>query len=143
MKTVRLNNDVIMPMVGYGTYQIPAAKTRDNVLQALRTGYRLIDTAQYYGNEDGVGAALQESGLPRDQVFVTTKVQTSGYLETKRGLDESLRRFNNDYFDLVLIHWPTGNDLETYRALEEAYQDGKVRADRPEQFQRGPGSADH
>lgn len=128
MKTVRLNNDVIMPMVGYGTYQIPAAKTRDNILQALRTGYRLIDTAQYYGNEDGVGAALQESGLPRDQVFVTTKVQTSGYLETKRGLDESLRRFNNDYFDLVLIHWPTGNDLETYRALEEAYQDGKVRA---------------
>lgn len=96
MKTVRLNNDVIMPMVGYGTYQIPAAKTRDNVLQALRTGYRLIDTAQYYGNEDGIGAALQESGLPRDQVFVTTKVQTSGY-------------------------------LETYRAPEEAYQDGKVR----------------
>lgn len=80
MKTVRLNNDVIMPMVGYETYQIPAAKTRDNVLQALRTGYRLIDTAQYYGNEDGVGAALQESGLPRE-------VQTSGYLEAKRGLD--------------------------------------------------------
>ena len=85
MKTVRLNNDVIMPMVGYGTYQIPAAKTRDNVLQALRTGYRLIDTAQYYRNEDGVGAALQESCLPRDQVFVSTKVQASGYLETKRG----------------------------------------------------------
>lgn len=128
MKTVRLNNDVVMPMVGYGTYQIPITTTRDNVLQALRTGYRLIDTAQYYGNESGVGAALTESGLARDQVFVTTKVQTSGYAETKRGLDESLNRFNHDYFDLVLIHWPTGNDLETYRALEDAYQDGKVRA---------------
>lgn len=128
METIQLNNGVIMPILGYGTYQIDPAQTRDNVLQALRLGYRLIDTAQFYGNEDGVGEALRESGLPRDQVFVTTKVQTSGYQETVEGLNESLRRFNNDYFDLVIIHWPTGNDLETYRALEDAYYDGKVRA---------------
>lgn len=128
METVELNNGVVMPMLGYGTYQLDPRLTRDNVLQALRTGYRLIDTAQYYGNEAEVGEALRESGLSRNQVFVTTKVQTSGYDETKAGLDESLRRFNNDYFDLVIIHWPTGNDLETYRALEDAYYDGKVRA---------------
>lgn len=128
METVELNNGIFMPMVGYGTYQTAPAETTANVLQALRTGYRLIDTAQYYGNEAEVGEALTESGLPRDQVFVTTKVQTSGYAETKRGLDESLRRFNHDFFDLVIIHWPTGNDAETYRALEDAYRDGKVRA---------------
>ncbi len=128
METVELNNGIFMPMVGYGTYQTAPAVTTKNVLRALRTGYRLIDTAQYYGNEAEVGEALTESGLPRDQVFVTTKVQTSGYAATKQGLDESLRRFNHDYFDLVIIHWPTGNDAETYRALEDAYRDGKVRA---------------
>lgn len=128
MKEVKLNNGIIMPAVGYGTYQTAPAETTKNVLLALQTGYRLIDTAQYYGNEAEVGEALTESGLARDQVFVTTKVQTSGYAATKAGLDESLRRFNHDYFDLVIIHWPTGNDDETYRALEDAYQDGKVRA---------------
>lgn len=128
LKQVKLNNGISMPMLGYGTYQIQPMMTRDKVLQAIRLGYRLIDTAQYYGNEDGVGEAIRESGLPRDQFFVTTKVQTSGYQETKAGLDESLHRFKGDYFDLVLIHWPQGNDLETYRALEDALQDGKVRA---------------
>lgn len=127
MKEVKLNNGIIMPAVGYGTYQTAPEETTKNVLLALQTGYRLIDTAQYYGNEAEVGEALTESGLARDQVFVTTKVQTSGYAATKAGLDESLRRFNHDYFDLVIIHWPTGNDDETYRALEDAYQDGKVR----------------
>lgn len=78
MKTVKLNNGIVMPAVGYGTYQTAPAQTTENVLQALRTGYRLIDTAQYYGNEAEVGEALTESGLLRDQVFVTTKVQTSG-----------------------------------------------------------------
>lgn len=128
MKTVKLNNGIIMPAVGFGTYQTAPEKTTKNVLQALRTGYRLIDTAQYYGNEAEVGEALRESGLARDQVFVTTKVQTSGYADTMQGLDQSLLRFNHDYFDLVIIHWPTGNDAETYRALEDAYQEGKVRA---------------
>lgn len=128
METIQLNNGMKMPMLGYGTYQIQPMITRDKVLQAIRLGYRLIDMAQYYGNEDGVGEAIRESGLPRDQFFVTTKIQTSGYQETKAGLDESLHRFKGDYFDLVLIHWPQGNDLATYQALEDALKDGKVRA---------------
>lgn len=127
VKTIKLNNGIEMPMLGFGTYQIKPSQTLNNVAQAIQLGYRLIDTAQYYGNEASVGEAIKESGLPRDRFFVTTKVQTSGYEETKQGLDESLRRFQGDYFDLVLIHWPTGNDLETYRALEDAYKDGKVR----------------
>lgn len=128
MKTVKLNNGLEMPMIGFGTYQITPNTTLLNVAKALRLGYRMIDTAQYYGNEEGVGEAIKESGLDREQLFVTTKVQTSGYEETKKGLDGSLIDFNQDYFDLVLIHWPMGNDLETYRALEDAYQEGKIRA---------------
>lgn len=128
MKTVKLNNGLEMPMIGFGTYQITPNTTLLNVAKALRLGYRMIDTAQYYGNEEGVGEAIKESGLDREQLFVTTKVQTSGYEETKKGLDNSLLDFNQDYFDLVLIHWPMGNDLETYRALEDAYQEGKIRA---------------
>ena len=128
MKTVKLNNGLEMPMIGFGTYQITPNTTLLNVAKALRLGYRMIDTAQYYGNEEGVGEAIKESGLDRGQLFVTTKVQTSGYEETKKGLDGSLLDFNQDYFDLVLIHWPMGNDLETYRALEDTYQEGKIRA---------------
>lgn len=128
METVKLNNGIEMPMLGFGTYQITPNTTLDNVAKAIRLGYRMIDTAQYYGNEEGVGEAIKESGLARERFFVTSKVQTSGYEETKQGLDDSLRDFNQDYFDLVLIHWPTGNDLETYRALEDAYKDGKIRA---------------
>lgn len=128
MKTIKLNNGVEMPMVGYGAYQIDEEIATENVLQALRTGYRMIDTAQYYGNEAEVGEALTESGLARDEVFVTTKVRTTGYEDTKRELDASLKRFNHDYFDLVLIHWPMEEDPETYRALEDAYHEGKTRA---------------
>lgn len=128
MKTVKLNNGLEMPMIGFGTYQITPNTTLLNVSKALRLGYRMIDTAQYYGNEEGVGEAIKESGLDRGQPFVTTKVQTSGYEETKKGLDGSLLDFNQDYFDFVLIHWPMGNDLETYRALEDAYQEGKICA---------------
>lgn len=128
MKTVKLNNGIEMPMLGFGTYQITPNTTLLNVAKALRLGYRLIDTAQYYGNEEGVGEAIKESDLDRGRVFVTTKVQTSGYTETRKGLDQSLIDFNQDYFDLVLIHWPMGDDLETYRAIEDAYKEGKVRA---------------
>lgn len=128
MKTVKLNNGLEMPMISFGTYQITPNTTLLNVAKALRLGYRMIDAAQYYGNEEGVGEAIKESGLDREQLFVTTKVQTSGYEETKKGLDGSLLGFNQDYFDLVLIHWPMGNDLETYRALEDAYHEGKIRA---------------
>ena len=128
MKTAKPNNGIEMPMLGFGTYQITPNTTLLNVAKALRLGYRLIDTAQYYGNEEGVGEAIKESGLDRWRVFVTTKVQTSGYTETRKGLDQSLIDFNQDYFDLVLIDWPMGDDLETYRAIEDAYKEGKVRA---------------
>ena len=128
MKTAKPNNGIEMPMLGFGTYQITPNTTLLNVAKALRLGYHLIDTAQYYGNVEGVGEAIKESGLDRWRVFVTTKVQTSGYTETRKGLDQSLIDFNQDYFDLVLIHWPMGDDLETYRAIEDAYKEGKVRA---------------
>ena len=128
MKTAKPNNGIEMPMLGFGTYQITPNTTLLNVAKALRLGYRLIDTAQYYGNEEGVGEAIKESGLDRWRVFVTTKVQTSGYTETRKGLDQSLIDFNQDYFDLVLIHWLMVDDLETYRAIEDAYKEGKVRA---------------
>lgn len=128
MKNITLNNGVEMPLLGFGTYDIVPSQTKQAVLTALQTGYRLIDTAQYYNNERQVGEAVRASDLPRDQIFVTTKTMTSGYKATKIGLDESLNKSGLDYFDLVLIHWPMGDDAETWRALEEAYQAGKARA---------------
>jgi len=128
MEHVTLNNGVTMPILGYGTFQTPPAETEKNVAQAIKVGYRSIDTAQVYGTEAGVGAAIAHSGMNRDKFFVTTKTQTDGYSATTQGLDESLQRFGSDYFDLIIIHWPTANSLETYRALEAAYQAGKVRA---------------
>ncbi|NLR10382.1 MULTISPECIES: aldo/keto reductase [Lactobacillaceae] len=128
MQTVTLNNGVQMPILGYGTFQTPPAATEKNVTTAINLGYRSIDTAQVYGTEPGVGAAIANSGRDRDHFFVTTKTQTDGYAATKQGLDDSLTRLGSDYFDLVLIHWPTTHRLDTYRALEDAYQAGKVRA---------------
>jgi len=128
MENITFNNGVTMPILGYGTFQTPPEETEKNVAQAIKIGYRSIDTAQVYGTATGVGAAIAKSGLPRDQFFVTTKTQTDGYAATAQGLDESLKRFGSEYFDLVIIHWPTTNSLETYRALEDAYQAGKVRA---------------
>ncbi|TGD20471.1 aldo/keto reductase [Levilactobacillus suantsaiihabitans] len=128
MEYVTFNNGVQMPILGYGTFQTPPAVTAQNVTNAINLGYRSIDTAQVYGTEPGVGTAIANSGLARDQFFVTTKTQTDGYEATAHGLDESLQRLGGDYFDLVLIHWPTTHRLETYRALEDAYQAGKVRA---------------
>lgn len=131
MKYFRLNNGVQIPAIGYGTYMTSPRVTKEQVTNALNAGYRLIDTAQYYGNERQVGAAVNQSGIPRDQIFVTSKTDTGGYQATKTGIDESLRRAKLDYFDLMIIHWPTGSDrsdLESYRALEEAYQAGKLRA---------------
>ncbi|MFC6322635.1 aldo/keto reductase [Companilactobacillus baiquanensis] len=128
MEHVIFNNGVKMPVLGYGTFQTPPAVTEENVAKAIKIGYRSIDTAQVYGTERGVGSAIKNSKISRDQFFVTTKTQTDGYDETIKGLDDSLNRFGSDYFDLVIIHWPTNNSLETYRALEDAYQAGKVRA---------------
>lgn len=128
MQTMTLNNGVEMPVTGFGTYLTAPRKTQQQVMAALAAGYRLIDTAQNYGNEREVGAAIRASKLPREDVFVTTKTQTSGYRGTLTGIDNSLRVAGFDYYDLILIHWPNGDDLATYQALEDAYRAGKVRA---------------
>jgi diketogulonate reductase-like aldo/keto reductase len=128
MEYLTLNNGVKVPALGYGTYLTPPRVTEKNVAQALKAGYRLIDTAQNYGNEREVGKAIANSGIARDEIFVTSKAQTSGYRSTKMGIDNSLTVAGLDYFDLMIIHWPTGNDIETYKALEDAYREGKLRA---------------
>ena len=130
MEYVTLNNGVKMPKLGYGVYQTPPEETERCVLEAVDVGYRSIDTAQAYGNEEGVGNALANCGLPREEFFVTTKVWISnaGYEKAKASIAESLRKLQTDYIDLILIHQPFGDYYGTYRAMEEAYREGKVRA---------------
>ena len=130
MEYVELNNGVKMPMLGYGVYQTPPEETERCVLEAVDVGYRSIDTAQAYGNEEGVGSALAKSGLPREEFFLTTKVWISnaGYARTKASIEESLQKLRTSYLDLLLIHQPFGDYYGTYRAMEEAYKAGKVRA---------------
>ena len=130
MEYVELNNSVKMPMLGYGVYQTPPEETERCVLEAVDVGYRSIDTAQAYGNEEGVGSALAKCGLPREEFFLTTKVWISnaGYERAKASLEESLQKMRTSYLDLLLIHQPFGDYYGTYRAMEEAYKAGKVRA---------------
>lgn len=130
MEYVTLNNSVKMPKLGYGVYQTPPEETERCVLEAIETGYRSIDTAQAYGNEAGVGNAMQKCGLPREELFITTKIWISnaGYEKTKASIDESLRKLQTNYIDLLLIHQPFGDYYGSYRAMEEAYRVGKVRA---------------
>ena len=122
---ITLNNGVKMPVIGYGVYQVHDPQCIKN---AIQVGYRHIDTAQFYYNEKEVGDGIRLSGIPRNQIFVTTKTITNGYLATKNGIEESLKRFGFPYFDLILIHWPQADNLGTYKALEEAYKQGKCRA---------------
>ena len=130
MEYVTLNNGVKMPILGYGVYQTPPEETERCVLEALEMGYRSIDTAQAYYNEEGVGNALAKCGIPREEIFITTKVWISnaGYEKAKESIRESLRKLQTDYVDLLLIHQPFGDYYETYRAMEEAYKEGKARA---------------
>ena len=130
MEYVKLNNGVKMPILGYGVYQTPPEETERCVLEVLETGYRSIDTAQAYYNEDGVGNALAKCGIPREEIFITTKVWISnaGYEKAKESIRESLRKLQTDYVDLLLIHQPIGDYYGTYRAMEEAYKEGKARA---------------
>lgn len=130
MEYVTLNNGIKMPKLGYGVYQTPAEETKRCVLEAIEAGYRSIDTAQAYGNEAGVGEALKECGLPREEFFITTKVWISnaGYEKAKASIEESLKALQTDYIDLLLIHQPFGDYYGTYHAMEEAYEAGKVRA---------------
>ena len=130
MEYVTLNNGIKMPKLGYGVYQTPAEDTRRCVLDAIDVGYRSIDTAQAYYNEEGVGEALAESGLPREEFFLTTKVwiTNAGYEKAKASIEESMRKLRTDYLDLLLIHQPFNDYYGTYRAMEEANRAGKVRA---------------
>lgn len=131
MKTVTLNNGVTMPMEGFGVFQIPdAAQCRQAVTHALQAGYRLIDTAAAYMNEEAVGAALRESGIPRDELFITTKlwIQDAGYENTKKAFETSLKKLGLSYLDLYLIHQPMSDYYGSWRAMEELYQEGKIRA---------------
>jgi diketogulonate reductase-like aldo/keto reductase len=131
--SITLNNGIEMPQLGFGVFLVPADEVVEPVRAALDAGYRLIDTATLYGNEDGVGRAIAESGLPRDEIFVTTKVWNSdhGYDRTLKAFDHSLKLLGLDVIDLYLIHWPTpARDLyvDTWRALERIYADGRARA---------------
>jgi len=131
-ETARLHNGVKMPLFGLGVYKVEeGAEAEKTVNEALGLGYRLIDTAAMYQNEEGVGKAVRNSGIPREEVFVTTKVWNSdqGYESTLKAFDSSLRKMGLEYIDLYLIHWPVkGKYIETWKALEEIYQQGKVRA---------------
>ncbi|WP_321394766.1 aldo/keto reductase [uncultured Desulfuromusa sp.] len=131
MGKVVLNNGVEMPILGYGVYQIPdQGECEACVLEALETGYRLIDTAAAYMNEGAVGSALRKSGIAREDIFVTTKlwIQDAGYESTKRSFDKSLNKLQLDYLDLYLIHQPFGDIHGSWRAMEELYREGKIRA---------------
>ena len=130
MKTIKLNNGVDMPLEGFGVYQIAPDACEAAVLNALETGYRMIDTAQAYYNEEGVGRALKASDLPREDIFLVTKVWISNAGEEKAAasIDASLAKLESDYIDLLLIHQPFGDYYGTYRAMQKALAAGKVRA---------------
>lgn len=130
MKTVTLSNGVVMPQIGYGVYQVDPAECERCVSDALKVGYRMIDTAQAYHNEEGVGAAVAKSGIARDELFLVSKIWISnyGYEKAKTSIDESLRKLGTDYIDLMLLHQPFCDRYGAYRALEAAYKEGKLRA---------------
>ena len=129
-KTV-LNNGVEMPLLGFGVFQIPDAEECErSVYDAIRTGYRLIDTAAAYQNEEAVGKAIQQSGVLREELFVTTKlwIADAGYERTKQAFDRSLQQLQLEYLDLYLIHQPFGDVYGAWRAMEELYREGRIRA---------------
>ena len=130
MEYVTLNNGVKMPQLGYGVYQTPPEETERCVWDAIKVGYRSIDAAQAYNNEEGVGNAIVKCGLPREELFITTKIwiTNAGYERAKASIDVSLKKLQSDYIDLLLIHQPFGDYYDSYRAMEEAYNAGKVRA---------------
>lgn len=130
MKTIKLNNGIEMPQIGYGVYQVSPDECERCVSDALKTGYRMIDTAQAYHNEEGVGRAVKNSGINRSDIFIVSKVWISnyGYEKAKASIDESLRKLQTDYIDLMLLHQPFCDRYGAYRALQDAYREGKLRA---------------
>ncbi len=139
--TITLNNGVTIPQLGFGVFKIPPAETKAATLTALEVGYRHIDTAEMYGNEKGVGEAVRESGIPRDEVFITSKLNNGfhAYDDALRATDQTLADLGVDAVDLFLIHWPlpgVGDFVETWRAMEKIYADGKARAIGVSNFQQ-------
>ena len=131
MNTIQLNNGVTMPLMGLGVFQVTDQQVcKESVLSALKTGYRLIDTAACYGNEKAVGEAVRESGIDRKNLFLTSKVwiQDAGYEKTLRSFEKTLENLNTDYLDLYLIHMPYGDYHGSWRAMEELYRNGKIKA---------------
>ena len=130
MQNIQLNNGVQMPLLGYGVYQVDPKECERCVSDAISVGYRMIDTAQIYRNEEGVGNAIKKSGIDRKEFFIVTKVWISnaGYEKAKASIETSLRKLQTDYIDLLLVHQPFGDYYGSYRAMEEAYKEGKVRA---------------
>jgi 2,5-diketo-D-gluconate reductase A len=130
MEYVTLNNGIKMPILGYGLFRTPNDEAEKCVLEAIETGYRSIDTAQAYGNEEGVGCAIAKCDVPRNELFITTKItiRNAGYEKALASIEESLNKLQTSYVDLLLIHQPFGDYYGTYRAMEEAYKEGKARA---------------
>lgn len=130
MEYVTLNNGVKIPIIGFGVYQIPQEETKQAVLDAISVGYRHIDTAQSYFNEKEVGDAIKECDVPREEIFITTKVwiDNYGYDKCKKSVEESLEKLQTDYIDLVLLHQPFADYYGAYRALEDLYEEGKIKA---------------
>ena len=131
MQKIKLNNGVEIPILGFGVFQVTdLAECERSVLDAINSGYRLIDTAQSYGNEEAVGRAIKNSSVPREELFITTKlwIQDKGYEGTKQAFESSLSKLQLDYLDLYLIHQPFGDVYGEWRAMEDLYKEGKVRA---------------
>ena len=131
MQKVILNNGVEMPILGFGVFQVPdLSECEKAVIEAIETGYRLIDTAASYGNEEAVGNAIKKSGVPREELFITTKlwIQDAGYENTLKAFEKSLNKLQLDYLDLYLIHQPYGDVFGSWRAMQELYFQGKIRA---------------
>jgi len=130
METIKLNNGIEMPSVGYGVFKVDPAECERCVTDAISVGYRLIDTAQFYANEEGVGNAIAKSGIPREEFFIVTKIwiTNSGEEKARSSFEESLRKLQTSYVDLLLVHQPFGDYYGTYRTLERLLEEGKTRA---------------
>ena len=127
MEYLQLNNEVKMPMLGFGTFMINGEECEKSVLSAIDHGYRLIDTAEAYGNEEAVGNAIAKCGVDRKELFIVTKVNFKSYENTRETVETSLEKLKTDYLDLVLLHWPFGNVYKAWRELEKLYEEGKIR----------------
>ena len=128
MNMITLNNNIQMPMIGFGTFLMGGSECEESVLAAIRSGYRMIDTAEVYGNEEAVGNAIVKSGIPREELFIVTKVNYKSYENVRETVEQSLKNLQTDYIDLLLLHWPFANYYNAWRELENLYEEGKLRA---------------